>query len=96
MDHRESSPDPAINPSLDSHFQALLHDVNTAATEAIPISRPKATQFTRGRKWTKQVSQLSKIVKTNPTERNRGMLRLCPKATKRQLFDVKQQQWDKW
>ena len=95
-------PDPDTNPSLDRRLQSLLHDVYSAATEAIPISRAKATQSTRSflppeaKKWTKQVSQLTKIFKANPTERNREKLRLCQQATKRQLFDLKKQQWDKW
>ena len=90
------------NPTIDQRLKSILNDLNTAAIASVPQLQTRATRAPRSflppeaKIWTKQVSDLTKIFKADPSPRNKQKLRLCQQITKKQLFILKNKQWDIW
>ena len=88
--------------SLDDLLDKLTDDINEAATAAIPIviqncpRRPRSFLTPGARKWTKEVSKLTKIFKSHPTDQNRAELRAAQRETRQRLYQIKQDEFDSW
>lgn len=88
--------------SLDQLLQSLSQDLNEAATAAIPLTKPKDFRGPRSflppeaKQWTREISRLTKLFKANPTEQNKTELRAVQQEARKQLFIMKNQQWEHW
>ena len=100
--HELSADDTDNNISLDDLLHKLTDDINEAATAAIPIvlqNRPRRLRSfltPEARRWTKEVSNLTKGFKAHPTSQNRAEVRAAQRETRRRLHTIKEDQFDSW
>jgi hypothetical protein len=100
--HELSADDSDNSLSLDDLLRKLTDDINEAATAAIPIvlrnrpRRPRSFLTPEARRWTKEVSKLTKVFKAHPTSQNRAELRAAQRETRRRLHTIKEDQFDSW